>query len=504
MNRTRYSTQPQLGSLPPRSAGPFDSQIDTKPKLSKIFSDRQCRQCVRQVKELLECGSRTVSKVASNYRGQTCHLKGCVQLSDRRLPAELPEASVGLLQGSSLYVASVLGTGILVLPALAAKVAGPASILAVVAVLLLSIPLAGTFAALAARHPDPGGVAHYVRLALGPTAARMAGYWFYLGVAVGAPIVAILGASYIGEVLGAPKWVVVLLAVCIFIPPLISNLYGLKVSGAVQLFLTALLVAIVIGVIAVAGPSSDARNFEPFLPHGWVGVGAAISLFVWAFAGWEAVTHIAAEFKNPRRVIPLATAIAIVIVGAAYLALQIVTIAVLGTNAGNGPVPLLELVKENAPGVGPIAIAIIAGVVSVGVQNTYLGAFAKLGASLGRDGDLPKWFGKGSESGGIARRSLGLACLIMLTYFVAIILKDLDLAPFILIHTSCMVAIYAAGMLAALRLLGKYSLGWWMALTSCVLVLGLLILAGWNLLIPVSLALAAIVITVIKRIRSRR
>ncbi|MCO5295209.1 MAG: amino acid permease [Homoserinimonas sp.] len=424
-------------------------------------------------------------------------------MSNRTVAEVLPAGSVGLLQGSSLYIASVLGTGILVLPALAAEVAGPASILAVVAVFLLSIPLAGTFAALAARHPDPGGVAHYVRLALGPTAARMAGYWFYLGVCVGAAIVSVLGASYIGEVLGVERWVVVLISALIFIPPFISNLFGLRVSGAMQLFLTALLVAIVVGVIIVAAPYADGSNFEPFMPHGWAGVGAAISLFVWAFAGWEAVTHIAAEFKDPRRIIPLATAIAIVVVGAAYLALQIVTIAVLGERAGSGPVPLLDLVKDAAPGVGPIAIAIVAGVVSLGVLNTYLGAFAKLGASLGRDGDLPKWFARGADSGGIARRSLFAVGAVILCYFLAIVLSDLTLAPFVLIHTSCMIAIYAVGMLAAVRLLDRYSLGWWMAVVSCILVLGLLILAGWNLLIPVGLALAAIAVTVFKKVRSR-
>ena len=58
---------------------------------------------------------------------------------------------LGLVQGTALYIASVLGTGILVLPGLAAQAAGPASIVAVAAVLLLSIPLAGTFAALASR-----------------------------------------------------------------------------------------------------------------------------------------------------------------------------------------------------------------------------------------------------------------------------------------------------------------------------------------------------------------
>ena len=414
-------------------------------------------------------------------------------------PAPAHTGSVGLLQGSALYIAAVLGTGILVLPALAVTKAGPASILAVVAVLLLSIPLAGTFAALASRFPDSGGVATFVRLALGRTAARMAGYFFFFGVCVGSPVVAVLGASYVVGIFAGPPWAVIGVAVMILIPPLVSNAYGLRVSGWVQLVLTGALVLIVVGVVAVATPASKATNFTPFLPNGWTGVGAAISLFVWAFAGWEAVTHIAGEFRNPRRTIPLATAIAIAAVGVAYLALQIVTVAVLGESAGTSAVPLLELVATTAPGVGPAFVAVIAAVVALGVLNAYVGAFAKLGASLGRDGDLPHWLAKGAEAGGIPRRSLVVVAALAFLYLAALVLGGLDLTPFILIHTSCMVAVYALGMAAAVRLLARWSLGWWLAVTSCVLVLGLLVLAGGNLLVPGILSVAALVVTIVKR-----
>ena len=81
-----------------------------------------------------------------------------------------------LAQGTALYVAAVLGTGVIALPALAAAAAGPASLLAWVALVALSVPLAGTFAALAARYPDSGGVATYVRRAFGPRAAAVVGW----------------------------------------------------------------------------------------------------------------------------------------------------------------------------------------------------------------------------------------------------------------------------------------------------------------------------------------
>jgi amino acid efflux transporter len=417
--------------------------------------------------------------------------------------AEPHRGSLGLVQGTALYIASVLGTGILVLPGLAAAAAGPASIVAVAAVLVLSIPLAGTFAALAARYPDAGGVASYVRRALGGTAARMAGYWFFFGVCVGAPVVAILGGEYVVAVLGVDRSAVPIIGFAVFLPPFVANWFGVRVAGWVQFVLTGLLLSVVVGVVAATFPAADTANFEPFLPHGWAGVGVAVSLFVWAFAGWEVGTHIAGEFRNPRRTIPIATAIAVVVVGAGYLALQFVTVAVLGDRAGASQVPLLDLVETTAPGVGSVLVAIVAAIVTVGVVNAYLPAFGKLGAALGRDGDLPRFFAKGAADGEVPRRALALTGVLIVVYFALMLWNDLDLTGFILIHTSNMVAIYAAGMLAATLLLRRWSVGWWLAVVATVLTAGLLVLAWQNLIVPIVLAAASVVVTIVKRVRAR-
>jgi amino acid efflux transporter len=93
-------------------------------------------------------------------------------------------------QGAALTLGAMLGTGVISLPALAAGVAGPASLVAWAALVLLSIPLATTFAALGARHPDGGGVATYARLAFGERASTMVGWAFYATIPVGAPAAA--------------------------------------------------------------------------------------------------------------------------------------------------------------------------------------------------------------------------------------------------------------------------------------------------------------------------
>ncbi|MFT4136040.1 APC family permease [Microbacterium sp.] len=418
-------------------------------------------------------------------------------------PTPTHATGLGVPQGVALYIASVLGTGLLVLPGLTAAVAGPASILAVAVVIVLAVPLAGAFAALAARHPDPGGVASYARRTLGATVARATGYWFYFGVAAGFPVLAILGAEYLTAIAGLDRIAVPILAYAILLPPFAVNLLGVRVAGWVQFVLTGLLIAIVVFVVAAAVPSVEASRFQPFLPHGWQGVGTAVILFVWAIAGWEVGTHISGEFRDPRRAIPIATAIALVVTGAAYLLLQIVTVGVLGEDAGEGAVPLLTLADAVAPGVGPVAVAAVAGIVVVGVANAYLAAFGKLGASLAVAGDLPRWMASGAERGGIPRAALLVTFAIGVGYTTVALATGGDLQAFILIHTSNMVSIYAVGMVAALLLLPRFGPGWWMAAVAAVLSAGLLVLAGPSMLLAGLLALAAVVVTVVRRRATR-
>src|ERR1700749_1862442 len=96
---------------------------------------------------------------------------------------------------SALYVGAVLGPGVLFLPALAARAAGPASILAWGALLALSAPLAVTFAALGVRFPEAGGTAAYARAAFGRRAGAVTGWGVPCGVGGGAPAGGLLGGE---------------------------------------------------------------------------------------------------------------------------------------------------------------------------------------------------------------------------------------------------------------------------------------------------------------------
>ncbi|WP_228087960.1 amino acid permease, partial [Cellulosimicrobium cellulans] len=251
---------------------------------------------------------------------------------------------------------------------------------------------------------------------LGPTAARATGYWFYLGVCAGVPVVAVLGAEYVVAVVGADRAVVPVVAVALVVVPALAVALGVRVAGAVQLGLTTLLLAAVVVVVAAAAPAATAERFTPFLSEGWSGVGSAVSLFVWAFAGWEVGTHVSADFRDPRRTIPAATGVALVVVGVAYLALQVTTVGVLGTDAGTGTVALLDLARVGAPGAGPVLVGVVAAVVTSGVLTAYLAAFANLGQALARDGDLPRPLAALAGRAGVPRRALAVTLALATGY----------------------------------------------------------------------------------------
>jgi len=220
---------------------------------------------------------------------------------------------------------------------------------------------------------------------------------------------------------------------------------------------------------------------------------------VWAFAGWEVGTHVSADFRDPRRTIPAATAVALVVVGVAYLALQVTTVGVLGTGAGTGTVALLDLARTGAPAAGPVVVGVVAAVVTSGVLTAYLAAFANLGQALARDGDLPRPLAALSGRAGVPRRALALTLTLTAAYLGVLVATGLDLEPFVRVHTSCMVAVYALGMVAALRLFPRRTAGRRLAAVATALTAVLLVLAGTSLVAPAVLAVAAVVVTLVRR-----
>ena len=346
-------------------------------------------------------------------------------------------------QGTALSVGAVLGTGVISMPALAAGVAGPASLVAWLALIVLSAPLALTFAALGARHPDGGGVSTYVRLAFGARAAAAVGWIFYFAVPLGAPAAAAFAGGYVAGVLGGGRTTVLGTFLLVMAVVFTMNWFGLRISGRAQLILAGTLAALLLVTVITALPHADPGNLRPFAPHGLAGIGAAAAILVWGFAGWEAVSSLSGDYRDPRRDVPRATVIAVVVVGVLYLSVAATSVLVLGPALGASQAPLADLLAAGVGGPVREITAVVAVLLTIGAVNAYLAGASRLGVALARDGALP------ARVVGTPRKSLAFVTAGGLLS----VLVPFDFHTMMLLVTGCFTLVYVLGTAAAVRLL---------------------------------------------------
>src|SRR6266702_2257487 len=385
------------------------------------------------------------------YRRHICHRVrahlgdgGPMALTDvKQQPVDSQQLTTS--RGAALYIGAILGPGLLLLPGLAAAEAGPASILAWLALLGLSGLFAAVFSALGRHNPSAGGVMGYVTAGLGPRTGRATGWMFLAGVVGGAPIVCLVGASYVTDLTGGGQLARAAVAAVLLLTVIGLAAGGLRASATAQLALVSLLTVVV--VVAVTGSAGAARaaNWAPFTPHGWLSVGSAATTLMFSFVGWEAVAPLTTRFADPGRQLPRAVAIALAVTTALYLGLAVATIGVLGPRAGTD-VPLAGLLSHAIGAAGPGAAAVAAVVLTLGATNAYINGAATMAGQLARA--VP-----GSRRSAAKARLLaaiaGAGLLLIGMYGLRIV----STTALVAVPTTLFLTVYLGAMAAAARLL---------------------------------------------------
>ena len=393
-----------------------------------------------------------------------------------------PVASQNLTtsRGAALYIGAILGPGLLLLPGLAAAEAGPASILAWIALLGLSGLFAAVFSALGRHNPSAGGVIGYVTAGLGPRAGRAIGWMFLAGVVGGAPIVCLIGAGYVTELTGGGQLDRAAVAAVLLLTVLGLAAGGLRASATAQLVLVSLLIGVVVVAVAGSAPAARAANWTPFAPHGWLSIGSAAATLMFSFAGWEAVAPLTTRFANPSRQLPRAVAIALAVTTALYLGLAIATISVLGPQAATD-VPLAGLLSHTAGAAGPAVAAVAAVVLTLGATNAYINGAAAMAGQLAPAAP-------GGRRSAPMHRLLAAIAAVGLLLILGYGLRIVSTGALVEVPTVLFLTVYLGAMIAAARVLrGPARLA---ALPAALAVTVMLGFCGWVLTIPAAIALA--------------
>jgi amino acid efflux transporter len=397
--------------------------------------------------------------------------------------------AITLPQATALYAGSVIGAGVLVLPGVAARLAGPASLLAWLAVAVLGVPIALTFAALAARFPAAGGVAAFTERAFGPAAGTVVGWFYFFAASIAQAAVAMTGGHYAAAAFGVDPYLV---AAVVLAGAALTNLRGIRVSAGVQLGLSAAVVTVLVAAAAAALPRVSAGAFTPFAPHGWGALGAAAVMVFFSCFGWEAITHLSAEFRDPARDAVRATLLAVGAVTVVYLG---IALAVVGTGSyGTPDRDRVAVVALLGGGDARTVGAVLALLVTAGTVNAFVAATSRLGyavfPALGRVSSRGVPGVAVAAVAGIAGAALALAAA-----------RGWGAEAFVALPSSMGLTVYVVGCLAGVRLLRGWSR--LAAAVSCAACTAIASFAGRALWVQAAVAAAALIWYLARR-RARR
>jgi basic amino acid/polyamine antiporter, APA family len=322
------------------------------------------------------------------------------------------DRKLGFLSVFSIAVGAMLGSGIFVLPGLAAAIAGPWVSLSYLLAGLLVMPAVMSKAELATAMPVAGGSFVYVDRSMGPWMGTVTGIgtWFALSAKTAFALVG-LGA-YLVLFTDLPTLPV---SMGILLLLLMVNLLGAgKVSG-LQVAVVGLTLAALMVFVVMAVPEVQPERFEPAFPHGFAGIVAGAGFVFVSYNGVTKICSVAEEVQRPERNIPLG-----------MLAAQLTVMALYALIAWliSGTVPAETLATDITPvataatlSLGKTAgtvLAIVAIVGLISMCNAGILASSRFPFAMGRASIMPRVFEKVSARFGTPHLALALTGVLLI------------------------------------------------------------------------------------------
>ena len=298
-----------------------------------------------------------------------------------------------------LGINGIVGTGIFLLPNKAYSIIGSASL----GVLLFDAIIAGCialcFAEAASLFTRNGGPYLYAKHALGDFWAFEVGVLKWIVTVIAWAAMAVGFATALGAAVPALSgdFAKDVISFILIVGLTIVNIFGVNVSKFVNNLITIsklvpLALFIAIGIFFING-----ANFTPVFPQDIYVDGsfaqAAVLLF-FAYTGFEVIAIAAEDMKNPKKNLPRAIIMCMLLVSVLYMAILAVSIGVLGTDLANTKAPVQDAFNVI---VGPIGmyIVLVGTLISMGGINFAEAYYApRVATSMAEDGMLPNALAK--------------------------------------------------------------------------------------------------------------
>ncbi|WP_426303391.1 amino acid permease [Arthrobacter sp. R-11] len=324
--------------------------------------------------------------------------------------------SFGVLQLTMISVGATLGTGILVILGESVPLAGPAIWISFVIAGFAALLSAVSYAEMAGLVPVAGSSYSYSYATMGEGMAWICGWCLVLEYAVSVAAVAVGAGQYVNETLGVfglalpdalalspvEGGAVNISAVVIVLLAMVLLVRGARESAWINTAIVAVKVGILVFFCAVAFTAFNAGNFEPLMPMGAAGVSAAASRVFFSYIGFDAASTAGEEAKNPKRDLPRAIMLSMLIVTSIYVLVAVAAIGARPWGWFDGTEAALVQILQETTHQPWIALVFAVGAVMAiaSIVLTVLYGQTRILLSMSRDGLVPKVFGRVSRRTG--------------------------------------------------------------------------------------------------------
>lgn len=299
--------------------------------------------------------------------------------------------AVGLLGLIAIAINGVVGSGIFVLPATVAAIAGPASPAAYLLAAALMALVVLCFAEAGSLFEETGGPYVYARAAFGDFAGFLVGWMFFLsrlaaGAAIGNAFVAYLGWFWPSVAEGIGRAAVLTIA--------FGSLAALNVAGVRSGARTvnALTVAKMLPLLLFVGVgifAADPSRFRVFALPPAAALQQASLLLVFAFGGFENANVPTEEVKDPRRHLPIALVVSIAVTAVLYVLIQVVALGTL-PDLADSRTPLADAAVRFLGSGGAALLTVGAVLSTLGSESALVLVGPRILYAFAKAGQLPR------------------------------------------------------------------------------------------------------------------
>lgn len=169
---------------------------------------------------------------------------------------------------------------------------------------------------------------------------------------------------------------------------------GVKESKRVSNVMVVLKLVIIIAVILVGAFYIDMDNYTPFNPGGMSGIMAGVSAVFFTYIGFDAISTLAEESKNPERDLPRGMFLSLLICTVLYILISLVLTGMVPYTKLGVDDPLAFALEYKGVHWLEYIVAVSAVIAMTGVLLVFQMGQPRIWMSMSRDGLLPKSFSK--------------------------------------------------------------------------------------------------------------